>query len=68
MRGEEIEKWVAMTNFDNPDALERFYKILERMGVLRELKKMGIAEGDTVFCGEEEMTFTNDNLGAPHGS
>jgi len=38
------------------------------MGVLRELKKMGIAEGDTVFCGEEEMTFTNEYLGVAHES
>ena len=55
--GPEITKWVAMTNFDNPDAVERFYKILQRMGVIRELKKRGVGEGDTVFCDDEELTF-----------
>ncbi len=62
VRGSEIEKWVAMTNFNIPDALERFYKILRRMGVLKELKKKGVQDGDTVYCGKEEMTFTHDYL------
>lgn len=55
--GPEITKWVAMTNFDNPDAVERFYRILQRMGVIRELKKRGVKEGDTVLCDDEEMRF-----------
>ena len=55
--GPEITKWVAMTNFDNPDAVERFYKILQRMGVIRELKKRGVKQGDSVFCDDEEMAF-----------
>ena len=59
--GPEVQKWVAMTNFDSPQAVERFYKIMGRMGVLRKLKKMGIQEGETVFCGNEEMTFTSES-------
>lgn len=61
--GSEIKKWVAMTNFDNPAALERFQKILRRMGVLKELKKMGIQDGVPVFCESEEMIFSDEQLG-----
>ncbi len=61
--GKEIEKWVAMTNFNSPDAVERFHKILYRMGVLKELKKKGIKEGDPVFMVDEELIYQTDRLG-----
>jgi len=64
--GAEIRKWVAMTNFSNPDAAERFHKILKRMGVLKGLKKKGVRDGDTIFCEEEEMIYESDQLGARH--
>jgi GTPase len=62
--GNEIEKWVAMTNFDNPDALVRFQKILSRMGLIKELKKMGICEGDVIFLDKKELVFESDHLEA----
>jgi Obg family GTPase CgtA-like protein len=62
--GPEIQKWVAMTNFSSRDALERFYKILKRMGVVAELKKRGIQEGDLVYCEEMELLFESEQLGA----
>jgi GTP-binding protein len=61
--GPEIDKWVAMTNFHTWDALERFQKILFRMGVLRELKKQGAKEGDTIYCADQELVFTSGNVG-----
>jgi GTPase len=61
--GPEITKWVSMTNFDNIDATERFYKILKRMGVIKELKKHGVKNGDTIFCHGEEMTYESERLG-----
>ena len=62
--GPEIRKWVAMTNFSSRDALERFYKILQRMGVVAELKKQGIQEGDLVYCEKMELLFESEQLGA----
>ncbi len=64
--GTEIKKWVAMTNFENRDALERFQKILQRMGVVQALKKQGVREGDTVFCDVQELTFESEELSAYH--
>ena len=61
--GPEIDKWVAMTNFHTWDALERFQKILFRMGVLRELKRQGAKEGDTIYCADQELVFTSGNVG-----
>ncbi len=66
--GEEIKKWVAMTNFNSWDALERFQKILQRMGVLKELKKMGLRDGDTIDCDGEELVFGDESPGGRHGA
>jgi GTP-binding protein len=62
--GPEIKKWVAMTNFDNRDATERFYRILKRMGVIKELKKLSVQEGDKIICEDLELTFQEESLGA----
>src|SRR5581483_8499042 len=60
--GGEIKKWVAMTNFASRDALERFQKILTRMGVVKELKKKGAKDGDVVFFDGQEMLFESGEL------
>ncbi|HVM32813.1 MAG TPA: GTPase ObgE [bacterium] len=63
--GPEIEKWVAMTQFGTWDSLERFQKIIGRMGVVRELKKQGVKEGDVIYCADQEMVFSSGNVGFP---
>jgi GTPase len=63
--GAEIRKWVAMTSFANPPAVERFQKILQRMGVLKDLKKMGIQKDDVVDFEGEKMSFDSNHLGVP---
>ncbi len=60
--GREIEKWVAMTRFESRDALERFQKILKRLGVTSELIRLGAKPGDTVFLGDKELIFASDRL------
>lgn len=64
--GPEIKKWVAMTNFSSNDALERFQKILQRMGVIKELKRLGIKEGNVVYFEGQELLFESENLGTRH--
>ncbi|MDA8227843.1 MAG: GTPase ObgE, partial [Desulfitobacterium hafniense] len=46
--GREIEKHVAMTNFDNEESLYRFQNILKAMGIDAALRARGIKEGDKV--------------------
>lgn len=55
--GAEITKWVAMTRFEFRDSLERFHKILGKMGVLKELKRQGAKEGDIVYFDDHEMIY-----------
>lgn len=48
VRGKNIERLVAMTNFDNEEALYRFQLIWKRLAIDAALKEKGVKEGDTV--------------------
>lgn len=48
VRGKNIERLVAMTNFDNDEALYRFQLIWKRLGIDEALKGKGVQEGETV--------------------
>ncbi|RME84713.1 MAG: GTPase ObgE [Caldilineae bacterium] len=60
VRGKRIERAVAMTNWDYYEAVLRFQRILEAMGITRALEEAGIQEGDTVFIGDYDLTWSND--------
>ncbi len=57
IRGERIEKLVAMTNFDNEEALQRFQHIIEKMGINQALREKGIKEGDIVRIQDLEFEY-----------
>lgn len=46
--GKNIERLVAMTNFDNEEGLRRFQYIWRHIGIEAALKDRGIKEGDSV--------------------
>jgi GTP-binding protein len=48
VKGKAIERLVAMTNFDNDEALYRFQLIWKRLQIEEALKAAGIKEGQTV--------------------
>lgn len=48
VRGKNIERLVAMTNFDNHEALYRFQLIWKRLAIDAALKEKGCEEGQTV--------------------
>ncbi len=50
VEGEEIKKWIAMTDFDNEAAVRRLQRIFAKMGLDTALKKAGASEGDTVVA------------------
>jgi GTPase len=58
VRGERVERLAAMTNFDSVEALTRFERALERIGVERRLREMGATAGDTVRIGAYEFTYS----------
>jgi len=57
IRGEQIEKLVKMTDFENPEALKRFQRIVRKKGIEKRLVEMGIEEGDVVRIGDIEFEY-----------
>ncbi len=56
--GERIERAAAMTYWDYDEAVSRFHKILETMGIASALQKAGVSDGDTVFIGDFELEWS----------
>ncbi|RYG45990.1 GTPase ObgE [bacterium] len=59
VKGKRMERMVAMTDLENRDALRYLYRRLNRIGVIDELRKQGVAEGDDVTIGEFEFAYTD---------
>lgn len=57
VKGKRIERAASMTYWDYPEAVQRFQKILEVLGITAALKKQGVQVGDTVFIGEHELEW-----------
>jgi len=55
--GKDIERLVAMTNFDNDDAVQRFQKIWRRLDIEGALKRAGVENGDNVRIREMEFEY-----------
>jgi GTP-binding protein len=57
VRGKRIERVAAQTNFDVEESAERFQRELARLGIDTELRRAGIAAGDTVRIGRTELEW-----------
>lgn len=57
VEGKNLEKLVAMTNFDDDEGLRRFQNIWRKQGIDEALKERGIKEGDTVRIKDMEFEF-----------
>ena len=57
VHGQAIEKLVAMTNFNNDEAVRRFQYIWRIKGIDEKLKERGIKEGQTVHIGDMEFEY-----------
>jgi GTPase len=60
VRGRRIERLASQTDFENDESAERFQRDLSRLGVERELRRAGVAPGDTVRIGAHEMEWDAD--------
>jgi len=58
--GKKVSQAVAMTDFENEEAVRHLQKRLQRMGVFRALKRMGAQEGATVRIGDFEFEYRVD--------
>ncbi len=59
VNGKKIERAARMTYWEFEEAVERFQKILEVLGVRRGLEEAGIKAGDTVRIGEYELEWSD---------
>jgi Obg family GTPase CgtA-like protein len=57
VRGTSIERLARMTNFDQPDAVNRFQRVLVASGISPELERLGVEAGDTVKIAGWELTW-----------
>ncbi len=55
--GTAVERLVAMTDLENPEALLYLERMLRRMGVYAALEAAGVKPGDTVRIGKAELEW-----------
>ncbi|MCK5241002.1 GTPase ObgE [bacterium] len=58
--GKEPEKWVAMTDFNNEEAVTKLKAVFDRIGLTEAFKTYKVAEDDTLIVGKEEFLFKED--------
>ena len=58
VKGKAIERLVAMTYFENEEALRRFQRILRKNGIDEALRERGIQAGEYVRIGDMEFEFS----------
>jgi GTP-binding protein len=57
IRGKKVERIVAMTNFDQEEAILRLHRVFKGMGITDALTRAGVREGDRVRIGEVELEW-----------
>ena len=58
VQGRRIERVAAMTYWEFEATTRRFQQILESMGISEALLEAGIASGDMVYIGDQELEWT----------
>ena len=61
VEGKGIERSVAMTNMENEEAVKRLQRKLDRLGVIKALKELGVEDGDTVRIGAVEFDYADED-------
>ena len=57
VRGVRVERLAAMTVWNLDEAVRRFQRVLDRMGVSEALEEAGVRPGDVVRIGEVELVW-----------
>ena len=55
--GNFVDKLIASVNFGDDESVNYFHRAIKRRGIIDELEKMGIKDGDTVQFGDIEFDF-----------
>ncbi len=57
VRGIKVERVIAMTNFEQTEAIQRLHRVFKAMGVTQALEQAGVQSGDYVRIGEVELEW-----------
>lgn len=57
VRGKKVERVVAMTNFDQEEAVLHLHRVFKALGVTSALEQAGVRVGDLVRIGEVELEW-----------
>ena len=60
VQGRRIETAAARTDFDNDESRDRFWRLLERLGIDEELRRRGAGPGTTVHIGRAELEWGDE--------
>jgi GTP-binding protein len=60
VRGDRIERLASGIDWDSGEASAYFHRMLQRNGVERRLRELGVKEGDTVKIGRLELEWKDD--------
>jgi GTP-binding protein len=60
VQGRRVETAAARTDFENPESRDRFWRLLERLGIDLELRRRGAGPGTTVHIGPAELEWGDD--------
>jgi GTP-binding protein len=58
VRGDRVERLATGIDWESPDAAAYFQLLLQKNGVEKELRRLGVRNGDTVRIGTKELEWT----------
>ncbi len=58
--GKKVEEFIAMTNFNQPEAIARLKGIFKKIGLEKALLKQGVQDGDLLVVGGKEFEWNGD--------
>ena len=58
VRGDRVERLATGIDWGSPDAAAYFQRLLQKNGIEKELRRLGVKDGDTVRIGGKELEWT----------
>ena len=58
VKGERVERLASGLDWESPDAAAYFQRLLQKNGIEKELRRLGVNDGDTVRIGPKELEWT----------
>ncbi|MDP9321222.1 MAG: GTPase ObgE [Chloroflexota bacterium] len=63
VHGDRVERLATGIDWESPDAAAYFQRLLQKNGIEKELRRLGVKDGDTVRIGGKELEWTEGGPG-----